>query len=1041
MILSDISVKRPVFATVLSALLIVVGVISFTKLPVRELPEINFPYVSITTVYPGASAQVVENRITQIIEDRISGIEGIRNISSTSSNGVSSVAIEFKQDYDIEIAVNDVRDRISNVQGNLPEEADPPEVQKVNIDEQPILWLGVTSTVFNSMQLTDYIERTFEDRLSVISGVARIRVGNRKSPSIRIWLDRKAMAAREVSVSDIESALRSQNIELPAGRLESSVRDFSVRIKRIYSSPEDFRKLIIKEGPDGYLMRLGEVARIELAPENLRTDFRRNGITSQSLGIIKQSQANILDVAEGVREEVKLIQQTLPPHMKLTVNWDSSQFVAEAIHEVYNTLFLSIALVVTVIYLFLGSFRAAFIPSITVPICIIGTFWVLSLSGYSINMLTLLALVLSIGLVVDDSIVVLENCHRRVEMGEPALLAAFRGSRQVAFAVIATTLVLISVFLPVFFLEGATARIFKELAMTVTAAIGISSLVALSLTAMLCSKILSRKEKKGWLRLHLITWFDAINRGYDKVLRLTLANKGAVFAILVGSVVVFMGLIANVSKEFLPDEDRGGFFMIITGPEGAGFDEMRSSAAKLEKRLMTRLKSGEISTVLISIPGFRTSSEAVNSAWGIVILDDWSRRDVSTEDMLTWARGEMKEIPDVKAVAQSFSGFGGGGGGELEFVIGANTYDELAQIRDRMLKRIAENPGLVNVDSDYKDTEPQVRIEVDPERAGALGISALTIGRTLETMLAGRRVTTYVDRGEEYYVLLQAEEEGRRSETDINNIFVRSERTGELVPLSNLITLKSVADAGALNRFNRVRALTISASLAPGYSLDKALTFLEKISAEEAPESIMTDVKGVSREFKEAAIAFLFSFLMALLIVYLVLAAQFESFIHPFTIMLTVPLAMAGGIFGLWISGYSLNIYSGVGLIILIGIAAKNGILIVEFANQLRDQGMDVYDAIIEGAKIRLRPVVMTGISTAVGAVPLTLAIGPGANSRASIGVIIVFGVVLATFFTLIIIPLFYNLWGKYTTSPGFLERKLALQEQETNALGGKKSS
>lgn len=1034
MILSDVSVKRPVFAAVMSMLLVALGVLSFNDLPVREIPEIEFPVVSITTIYPGASAQVIENRVTQIIEDSISGIEGVKSITSASTNGASNITVEFKQEHDIEVGTNDIRDKVSGIVNFLPEEVDFPRVQKFNFNERAIMWFGLTSTVFDHLQLTDFIERTIEDQLSVVDGVARIRIGNRKRPAVRIWLDRQAMAARGLTIPDIEASLRAENIELPAGRLESATRDFTLRVERLYKAPEDFARLVLKEGEDGHLVRLGEVARIEVGPENSRTDYRNNGETGQSIGIVKQSKANILEVAQAVKEKVKDIQTQLPPHVQMKTSWDSSLFVEEAIFEVYRTLFISMALVIFVIYLFLGSFRAAIIPAITVPVSLIATFWVLGLAGYSINMITLLALVLTIGLVVDDSIVVLENCYRRVEKGEPALLAAYRGARQVAFAVIATTVVLISVFLPIFFVEGSVATIFKELALTVTAAVGFSSFIALSLSAMLCSKLLSRKEKKGWLRLHLITWFETINKTYDKVLRTAIGNKAGVGIIFVGSLVLVAGFFLNIQKELAPAEDRGAFWLNIRGPEGAGFEAMSIYVKEVEDSIMGGVEDGTIQTLLINVPGFRSNSESVNSADGIIILPSWKIREKNTSEMVSWARGQVAEITDVFPFFRESSAFSTGGGAPIQFVIGANTYAELADIRDRMLERIDAYPGLVNVDSDYQETQPQIRIDVNRDRAADIGVSVAAIGRTLETMLAGRRVTTYVDRGEEYNVMLQAAQENRTNPADIDNIFVRSARTGQLVPLSNLVTIRNVADSGRLNRYNRVRALTISAGLGEGYSLGQGIEFMLQTALEVAPEAVYTDLKGDSREFDEMVAALAFTFGLALLVVFLVLAGQFESFIHPITIMITVPLAIAGGLFGLYITGNSLNIYSAVGLIILIGIAAKNGILIVEFANQLRDEGQSVTDAIVNGAKIRLRPVVMTGISTAAGSLPLVLAIGPGSESRSSIGVIILFGVIIATFFTLILIPVFYDTLGKYTGSPGFIERKLRLQEKDISS-------
>lgn len=1028
MVLSEVSVKRPVFAMVITILLMVFGWQSFGNLPVRERPHIESPVVSVVTRYPGANAEVVESRITQVVEDRVSGIEGIKSVTSSSSDGQSSVSIEFITSRDIESATNDVRDAIGRISRMLPEEVDFPEIRKVNVDERAIVWFGLTSSVLDPMALTDYAQRNLVDRLSVVPGVARIQISGEKRYSMRLWLDRQALVARGLTVSDVERALRSENVELPAGRLEGAKKDFSVRVDRSYKTVEDFSNLVIGRGVDGHLIRLGEVALVEVGPQNERSDYRANGHSNVGIGIVKQSTANTLDVATGAKAEVAKIQNILPASMALSASYDSSVFVEEAIKEVYRTLFIAIGLVMFVIYLFLGSFKAALIPSITVPVSLLATFMVLDWAGYSINLLTLLALVLAIGLVVDDAIVVLENIYRRVDEGEPALLAAYRGAKQVSFAVIATTLVLAGVFLPVIFLDGAIGRLFKELALTLVGAVGFSTLIALSLSPMMCSKLLSRKAKKTWLNHTVDNLFAKLSGFYIRILRVNFDNKSAVALTLIGAVLLSMGLLGRIKTEFTPQEDRGGFMLMIRAPEGSSFDLVMENVAKVEEKLMAGVERGDIDRLMFTTPGFGSRGDSVNSSFGIIILPHWTARQADTDTVLNWVRGEMREFVDIQAFPFKFGAGRGGGSGPIQFVVGANTYDDVVKFRDYILNRARANPGLRNVSADYQETRPELQIEVDKTRAADLGVSVQEIGRTLEVMLGGRRVTTYSDRGEEYDVVLRADAADRATPNDINNLYVRSSTTGDLISLSNLVTLKPGAGSGRLNRYNRIRALTISASLNEGYSMGEALGFLEDMVTDEMPEVVSVDYKGESLQFKESGNALIFAFMMAMLVVFLILAAQFESFLHPLIIMLTVPLAVAGALIGLFVMGDSLNLYSQVGIIILIGLASKNGILIVEFANQLRDAGKSVEEAIIEASHTRLRPIMMTGLSTAVGSLPLIMATGPGNESRGSIGIVVMSGVTLATVFTLIIIPTFYHFLAKYTDSPGAVASKLGGQ-------------
>ncbi len=1024
--LSDLSVTRPVFASVLALLLIVFGIVAFERLPLRQYPDIDPPVVSIDVNYRGASATVVENRITELIEERIAGVEGIRFIQSSSEDGRSRITVEFKVGRDVDAAANDIRDRVSTILDDLPVEADPPEIQKVDSNDDVIVWFNLASERLTVPELTDYAERYLVDRFSVLDGVARVRIGGQQQFAMRIWVDRQALAARGLAVADIERALRSENVELPAGSIQSVKRQFTVRIDRNFKTADDFAKLVLKRGENGYLVRLGDVARVVKTSLEDRTFFRGNGVAMVGLGIIKQSTANTIAVARAARAERDRVSPNLPDGMKIADSYDTSVFIEGAIQEVYKTLFIAITLVVTVILVFLGSWRAMVVPAVTVPISIIATFIVLYMLGYSVNLLTLLALVLAIGMVVDDAIVVLENIYRRMdELNESPLVASYLGTRQVGFAVIATTLALIAVFVPIAFLEGDIGRLFAEFAMTMSAAVAFSSLVALSLSPMLASKLLRPNTNRGVINRAIDNVFNLLARGYARVLkwaiRFSLLPIVIYFAVC-GSI---YWLLDHVPSEYAPKEDRGAFFVLVNGPEGASHDYMKPYMNEIERRLMHYIENGEASRMLIRTPrGFGTIS-SFNSGIAIVLLNDWGKRR-SAFEIMKEIRGKLNDLPGVRAFPVMRQGFGRSVQKPVQFVVGGGTYEELLQWRDVLNEKIAaSNPGLQGVDWDYKETKPQLDVQIDYDRAAELGVSISEVGRTLETMLGSRKVTTYIERGQEYNVMLEGERSTQQTPTDIQNIYVRSSRSDELIPLSNVVKLAERADSGKLNRYNRVRAITLEANLEDNLALGDALTYLEKLVRENLPETAIIDYKGQSRDFKSSSSSILFAFFLGVMIVFLVLAAQFESWIHPFVIMLTVPLAMAGGLAGLYLTGGTLNIYSQVGLIALVGLAAKNGILIVEFSNQLRDEGMAFDEALIEASRVRLRPILMTGITTVAGAVPLMLSFGAGAETRMVIGVVVMAGVSVATIMTLFVVPVAYSMIARRTGSPGDVQRRL----------------
>ncbi|MBA3678369.1 MAG: efflux RND transporter permease subunit [Sphingosinicella sp.] len=1023
--LSDTSVKRPVFAAVVAILLAVVGLVGFFSLSVREYPDVDPPVVSVQTVYTGAAASVVESRITQVLEDRLSGVEGLQTITSRSRDGQSEITIEFAAGRNVDVAANDVRDRIGGAAQDLPEEARPSEVRKVDADAAPILFLVFSKPGWSNLQLSDYIDRNIVDRFSSLNGVARVFIGGEARPAMRVWMRPERLAAFRLTPGDVETALRTQNVELPAGRLESVDQNVTLRVDRPFITAQQFASLVVARGDDGYLVRLGDVARIEQAPENPYSSFRANGASAVGLGIVRQSGANTLAVAEAAKQAAEDIRPSLPEGMEVTIGSDESLFISRAIEKVWVTLAEAAILVVAVIFLFLGSWRATLIPAVTVPICLLAACAVLWIFGFSINLLTLLALVLSIGIVVDDAIVVLENVYHRIEQGEPPLVAAYQGTRQVGFAIVSTTLVVCAVFVPVMFITGQTGLLFRELAAAMIGAVAFSGFLALSLAPMLCSKLL-RHEERGRMAKWVDDRFQRVETRYSAGLNRIITKPLVPVAVLLIFLAAAGALFATLQSELVPGEDVGILSANISAPEGTGFEAMNRYMLDAEGKLLPLTKEGSVRAIINRTPGGFGASDDFNSGNLIVFLKPWEDREETTQEVVAEVNKILGQLPAVRGNASVRSSIGRGRGQPLNFVIAGGSYEALARARDRIIAAAAANPGIVNLDSDYKETKPQVRIEVDTNRAGDLGVSVADVSQALQSLLGSRRVSTYVDRGEEYRVVVQAEAGARATQANLAGIYVRS-RSGDLIPLSNLVTLRETAGARDLGRYNKLRAIALSGGLAPGYSMGQALDFLEQQAAA-SPEVTAVGYRGESQAFKEASGSIWIVFALTILVVFLLLAAQFESFVHPGVIITTVPLAVAGGVIGLAVMGQTLNLYSQVGIVMLVGLAAKNGILIVEFANQLRDAGKDIDTAIREAAARRLRPILMTSIATVAGAVPLMIASGAGAAARQAIGVVVVWGVSISTLITLFLIPVLYSRLARYTGSPEAVSRDLEEQ-------------
>lgn len=1024
MFISDQSVRRPVFATVISALLVILGLASLGSLPVRQYPDVDTPVVSIETSYRGASAEVIETKVTQVIEDVIAGLEGIEKLNSTSRDERSDIRVEFSMSRDIDGAANDIRDRVSRVVDQLPDEADPPEIAKVDTTRAAVMYLNLTSDRHSGLELTDYADRYLIDRFSTVPGVARVQISGARRYAMRIWLSREALAARALTVADVELALRAENVELPAGRLESTSREFTLRTATGFTGEDEFRKLVVGRGPDGQRVTLGEVAEVRIGAENERSIARANGIDAISLAIEQLSRANSVAVSREVRQEMEALSTELPEGMVVTVNYDRAEFIEASMREVYRALFIAITLVLVVIYLFLGSFRVTLIPALVVPISVVATFTVMAALGYTINILTLLGLVLAIGLVVDDAIVVLENIYRRIEYGQKPLLAALEGSKEIGFAVIATTLVLVAVFVPLSFIEGDIGRLFREFGITLAAAVLFSSLVALTLTPMLSSKILRRRSLGSGLTRLVERLFEKLQRRYRRTLEKVL-DWSWLSVLAAGALTLLAGwMVILLPTEYAPAEDRGAFFIMLRAPEGASLEYMDRYAREMEAILLDEIgDSDSVRRFITRLPGSWGGAE-VNSARAIVLLENWALRDESDREIGARLRGRLNALPGVRSFVSHGSSFGMRADSRpVEMVIGGPDYEQLQQWRDDLLKALEDTPELINGDSNYQERKPQMNIAVDRDRSATLGVSLASIGRTLETMLGSRNVTTYIDRGREYNVILMGKEADRSSPDDLTNLYVRSSVTGGLIPLANLVQITETAGPARLNRHDRMRAITVQAGLAEGVSLGEGIEAMLKAAEETLPATARISWDGESKEYLESGGSLYATFGLALLVVFLVLAAQFESFVNPLIILVTVPLAMTGALLGLLFYGSSINVFSQIGAILLIGLSAKNGVLIVEFANQLRDRGLEFRDATIDAAVVRFRPILMTSTATTFGALPLLLGTGAGWESRQPIGIVIVFGVAISALLTLFIVPALYALFARNTSSPQQVSR------------------
>ena len=1025
MYITDLSIKRPVVSSVFSLILILFGIFVFWKLPVRELPSgLQPPVVQIQIDYKSAAAPVVDQEITQVIEDVIGGAEGIKNIDSISENGRSTINIEFDTDIDLDSAANDVRERVARVVDNLPEEAKAPQILKQAAGFTTTMWLSLSSSTWSDLELGDYAERYLVDTFSSVKNVGRILVGGLRELSIRVWIDPIKLAANNLTIQEVEQALKNENVSLPAGTLEAENIDLTINLEKPYNNLDAIKELPIKKNKNN-LVRLSDVANIEFGPVSEKTLFRAQSkealnLKTVGIGIYARSGASTVELSKDIKKKINEVRKNLPDGLNLEIAFNRATYIGAAINEVYKTLAIAFVLVIVIIYLFLGNLKAVIVPAVALPVSLIASFLGIYLFGLSINIFVLLSFILAIGIITDDSVIMTDAIYRRIENGETPLVAAYKGSKQISFAIIATTLVLVAVFLPLIFIEGIAGTLFRETAIALSFAIVVSSFVALTLSPMLASKFLSRNNKKNYFVLKFEKFFKLFSEFYQETLGFWLNKKKTVISFII-LIIIGSGLLYNFSKkELLPMEDRGAYLVIGFTDEGSSFEYTKKRAEDVEKRLIPLLqdKDSAYDRFIMRVPGFGRASNSFNSFIIIALLDNWKNRNKNSQTVMREAIGKIVTVPQTLAFAISPQSIRVSNYNKpVQMVVLGSTYEELEKIQNIIIKKLRQNRSLFQIESDYSKNKPEIKLIINKNKAKDLGISTQSIGKTLETLYGGKVVTKFNKLGKEYPIILQQYLSNRKDKESLNKIYVRSEKTGKLVSLANLVDFKEQGAAKILSRYNRQRAITISSNIGENYTLAEAIKYLEQIVEEVAPENQIT-WKGKSEELKETSNELYLIFAFALLTAYLVMAATFNSFIHPFIIILTVPLAVFGGLIFILLLNSSINIFSQIALVILIGISTKNSILIVDYANQLRAVGKNIKDSVKEACNLRFRAIIMTSLSTMIAMIPLVIGnIGPGAgeSSRLAVGSTILGGMIISTFFTLYVTPTMYVALAKNT--------------------------
>ncbi|MBR4994995.1 MAG: efflux RND transporter permease subunit [Alistipes sp.] len=996
--ISELSIRRPVMATVMTLIIVIFGVIGYSYLGVREYPSVDNPIISVTCSYPGANADVIENQITEPLEQNINGIPGIRSLSSVSSQGSSRVTVEFELSVDLETAANDVRDKVSRAQRFLPRDCDPPTVSKADADAMPILMVAVQSDKRSLLEISEIADLTIKEQLQTISDVSAVQIWGEKRYSMRIWLDPAKMAGYGITPIDVKSALDRENVELPSGSIEGNTTELTIRTMGLMHTAQEFNDLVVRES-DTRIIRLSDIGRAELGPQDTRSYMKMNGVPMVGVVVVPQPGANHIEIADAVYERVEQMRKDLPEDVKLSYGFDNTRFIRASIDEVKQTVYEAFILVVIIIFLFLRNFRVTLIPCIVIPVSLIGTFFLMYLAGFSINVLSMLAVVLSVGLVVDDAIVMTENIYIRIERGMSPFDAGIEGAKEIFFAVISTSITLLAVFFPIVFMEGMTGKLFIEFSLVISGAVIISTFSALTVTPMLATKILVRQEKKSWFYTKTEPFFEGLNNFYSSTLAAFLKVRWVAIPIVVVTMVLIGWLWSSIPAELAPLEDRSQITINTSGSEGATYEYLRDYTEGINDLVDSLMPERRYVTA-------RVSSGRGNIQ---IALNDIKERDRSQMEMAEELSKAVKTHTKARAFVQQQSTFGSRRGGmPVQYVLQAMTIDRLEEVLPIFMEKVYESPVFQMADVNLKFSKPEARININRDKANLLGVSTRDIAQTLQYGLSGQRMGYFYMNGKQYEILAEINRQQRNKPADLKSIYLRS-GTGEMIQMDNLVDVNENVAPPQLYHYNRFLSATISAGLAKGKTIGDGLEEMDRIAAEVLPDDFRTALTGDSKEFRESSSSLMFAFLLAIVLIYLILAAQFESFKDPLVIMLTVPLAIAGALVFMSTTGQTMNIYSQIGIIMLIGLVAKNGILIVEFANQKQDAGMSLREAIEQASLQRMRPILMTSTSTILGLLPLTYATGEGANGRIAMGVAVVGGLVVSTILTLYIVPAIYS--------------------------------